>query len=93
MALSAPTTTALAAPKSVVPKIAWGSCGAELPAFECATVEVPTDYDRPHGATTTIALTWLPATDPARKIGTLFTNPGGPVGLLDARPGRVVGAG
>ncbi|MGW1344192.1 alpha/beta hydrolase [Kribbella sp. NPDC002412] len=79
-ALIAPTTTAVAAPKSVVPKIAWGSCGAELPAFQCASVEVPTDYDRPNGPTTTIALTRLPATDPARKIGTLFTNPGGPGG-------------
>jgi pimeloyl-ACP methyl ester carboxylesterase len=80
LALIAPTTTAVAAPKSVVPEIAWGSCGADLPAFQCATVEVPTDYDRPHGATTTIALTRLPASDPARKIGTLFTNPGGPGG-------------
>ncbi len=80
LALIAPTTTAVAAPKSVVPEIAWGSCGADLPAFQCATVEVPTDYDRPHGATTTIALTRLPASDPARKMGTLFTNPGGPGG-------------
>ena len=34
----------------------------------------------PGGATTTIALTRLPATDPAQKIGTLFVNPGGPGG-------------
>jgi pimeloyl-ACP methyl ester carboxylesterase len=80
LALITPTTTAVAAPKSVVPRIVWGSCGADLPAFQCATVEVPTDYDRPHGPTTTIALTRLPATDPARRIGTLFTNPGGPGG-------------
>ncbi|WBQ07929.1 alpha/beta hydrolase [Kribbella sp. CA-293567] len=65
-----------------VPKINWGTCGADpqLAPFQCATVEVPTDYDRPRGATTTIALTRLPAGDPARKIGTLFTNPGGPGG-------------
>lgn len=66
---------------SVVPKIRWGSCGdPKLAAFQCASVEVPTDYDRPHGPTTTIALTRLPASDPARRIGTLFTNPGGPGG-------------
>ena len=33
-----------------VPQIAWGPCdGAGLEAFECASVEVPTDYDRPQG--------------------------------------------
>lgn len=64
-----------------VPQIAWGPCdGAGLDAFECASVEVPTDYDRPQGRTTTIGLTRLPATDPARRVGSLFTNFGGPGG-------------
>ncbi len=73
---------AAARPAPTVPQIAWGSCGddAALAAFECAEVEVPTDHDRPRGATTTIALTRLPATDPDQRIGTLFTNPGGPGG-------------
>ncbi|MEV8372908.1 alpha/beta hydrolase [Kribbella sp. NPDC056861] len=82
-ALVVPTATASAAPQQpLVPKINWGSCGdtPALKPFQCATVEVPTDYDRPRGATTTIALTRLPASDPARRIGTLFTNPGGPGG-------------
>ncbi|GAB2576916.1 alpha/beta hydrolase [Kribbella endophytica] len=63
-----------------VPAIAWGSCGADpaLVKFQCASVEVPTDYDRPRGATTTIALTRLPAS--GERIGSLFTNPGGPGG-------------
>ncbi|MDX6238550.1 MAG: hypothetical protein QOG10_3365 [Kribbellaceae bacterium] len=67
---------------TAVPKIAWGGCGADpkLAAFQCAQVEVPTDYDSPHGPTTTIALTRLPAGDPIKRIGTLFTNPGGPGG-------------
>ena len=82
LVLLTPMTSAVAQAKSVVPKIAWGSCGADpkLKPFQCATVEVPTDYDKPHGPTTTIALTRLPASDPAHKIGTLFTNPGGPGG-------------
>lgn len=69
-------------PAPAVPKINWGSCGTDpkLAAFQCAQVEVPTDYDHPRGPTTTIALTRLPASDPARRIGTLFTNPGGPGG-------------
>ncbi|MFF2852551.1 alpha/beta hydrolase [Streptomyces sp. NPDC058001] len=64
-----------------MPKIDWQSCGKpELADFQCASVEVPTDYDNPQGATTTIALTRLPATDPDHRIGSLFTNPGGPGG-------------
>ena len=64
-----------------MPEIDWVSCEGEgLEAFECASVEVPTDYDRPRGATTTIALTRLPATDPEQRIGSLFLNFGGPGG-------------
>lgn len=79
LVLLAPMTSAVAQARTV---IAWGSCGTDpkLKPFQCATVEVPTDYDNPQGPTTTIALTRLPATDPAHKIGTLFTNPGGPGG-------------
>lgn len=77
---AAPAVPAKISP--TVPKIAWGSCGTDpaLEPFQCAKVEVPTDYDHPRGPTTTIALTRLPASDPARRIGTLFTNPGGPGG-------------
>jgi len=68
------------APASVVPKLNWGSCGAGLEAFQCTTAQVPLDYDQPRGGTIAIALTRLPASDPSRRIGTLFTNPGGPGG-------------
>lgn len=63
-----------------VPEIDWTGCGEGLEVFECASVQVPTDYDDPTGATTTIALTRLPARDPEARIGTLFNNPGGPGG-------------
>lgn len=64
-----------------VPEIAWEPCEGEgLEAFDCAAVEVPTDYDEPEGETTTIALTRLPATDPDQRIGSLFVNFGGPGG-------------
>jgi pimeloyl-ACP methyl ester carboxylesterase len=63
------------------PQLDWGACGAGVPAgFQCATVEVPTDYDRPRGATTTVALTRLPASDPDAREGSLFLNFGGPGG-------------
>ncbi len=63
-----------------VPRLDWGSCGPGREAFQCTTAEVPTDYDRPRGATTSISLTRLPASAPAGRIGTLFVNPGGPGG-------------
>jgi pimeloyl-ACP methyl ester carboxylesterase len=61
-----------------VPSIGWTTCGPEHPGFECATVTVPLDHDRPRGATTTVALTRKPAADKARRIGSLLFNPGGP---------------
>ena len=76
------TTAVAAAPAAA--RLTWTACTeAELAGFECATQEVPLDYDAPHGATTTIALARRPAGDPAHKIGTIFLNPGGPGG-----PGR-----
>ena len=41
---------------------------------------MPLDYDKPRGRTTELALAKLPASDPARRIGTVFINPGGPGG-------------
>jgi pimeloyl-ACP methyl ester carboxylesterase len=41
---------------------------------------VPLDYDKPRGATTEVALARVPASDPARRIGSVFVNPGGPGG-------------
>jgi pimeloyl-ACP methyl ester carboxylesterase len=50
------------------------------PAYECATAGVPLDYDRPNGPAVQLAVVRIPARDPARRIGSLFLNPGGPGG-------------
>jgi pimeloyl-ACP methyl ester carboxylesterase len=64
-----------------VPTLDWRSCGAGLEQFLCATADVPTDYDHPSGPKTRLALTKLPASGaPDQRLGTLFTNPGGPGG-------------
>src|SRR5215218_8480714 len=60
--------------------VAWSKCHAQLGPFQCATVQVPLDYDQPDGATISIALGRLPATDPQHRIGSLLINPGGPGG-------------
>jgi pimeloyl-ACP methyl ester carboxylesterase len=60
-------------------KIAWSPCNKDLGPFECGTVQVPLDYDTQSG-TISLSLVRLPATDPSRRIGSLFLNPGGPGG-------------
>ena len=56
----------------------WKPCGIGHPGYDCATVTVPLNYRRPSRGTTQIALTRLPATATAERIGTVFVNPGGP---------------
>ncbi len=60
------------------PRPDWFTCEPFAPGAECATVALPLDYDNPTGATTDVAVLRLTARDPARRIGTLFLNPGGP---------------
>jgi pimeloyl-ACP methyl ester carboxylesterase len=60
-----------------VPELVWTDCED---GFQCATAQAPLDYDRPRGATISIALIRDPAADPAERIGSLFVNPGGPGG-------------
>jgi pimeloyl-ACP methyl ester carboxylesterase len=72
--------TAASGSGPTVPKLDWESCGADAPGFECATAQVPLDYDRPRGAKITLALTRLPASNPGARIGSIFFNPGGPGG-------------
>ena len=60
------------------PKLKWVE--ADDGSGYAATVKLPRDYDRPKGATVTLALFKVPAADSRRRIGTLFLNPGGPGG-------------
>ncbi|MFD6142299.1 alpha/beta fold hydrolase [Promicromonospora sp. NPDC060271] len=61
--------------------IPWTTCANEgAAAFDCAAVEVPSDYDEPQGPTTTIAMTRLPALDQENRIGSVVVNFGGPGG-------------
>jgi pimeloyl-ACP methyl ester carboxylesterase len=58
-------------------KLTWSSCEK---IFECASLRVPLDYTTPDGDTITLAVVRKQATDPAHRIGSLITNPGGPGG-------------
>ena len=59
------------------PNLGWDSC---FDYAECATVELPLDYDKPTGAKTRIAVLRVKAKNQKAKIGSLFLNPGGPGG-------------
>lgn len=53
---------------------------AAYPGLECGFLAVPIDYADPNGSTTTIGFARLKARDPARRIGSLVFDPGGPGG-------------
>jgi pimeloyl-ACP methyl ester carboxylesterase len=59
--------------------IAWVQC-PDNPAGECGTLEVPLDYRKPNGRRINVALARHRATDPARRLGVLMVDPGGPGG-------------
>ena len=69
----ATTTTTTGGSDEFTPEpIEWDECGA----VQCATLEVPLDYDEPDGERIEIYAVRTPATGERR--GALFTNPGGP---------------
>jgi pimeloyl-ACP methyl ester carboxylesterase len=57
------------------PALDWADCDD---GFYCATAIVPLDYHRPNDEQIHLAVIKLPASDPGRRIGTLFVNFGGP---------------
>ncbi len=57
------------------PVLHWATCRGTA---ECATAELPLNYDNPHGATIEVALLRVKAKDAGHRLGTLFVNPGGP---------------
>lgn len=63
------------APAPTPDPVDWEDCGEGL---ECGVVEVPLEYSEPDGEQVELAVTRHRATDPDRRIGALFINPGGP---------------
>ncbi|MER6574363.1 alpha/beta hydrolase [Nonomuraea sp. NPDC001023] len=67
--------------------LGWSDCGD---GFQCGTLRVPLDHDRPDGERLELAVVRLPAT--GDRIGSLVVNPGGPgaSGVEYARAARLV---
>ena len=84
-------TDADAAPDANTPQqVKWNTCYRDISAemaqmglnvtYECTSVNVPLDHDRPNGPAMSLALVRLPASDPDVRRGSVFLNPGGPGG-------------
>ncbi|WP_211219867.1 hypothetical protein [Glaciibacter superstes] len=69
------TAETVATPSDESTTVAWTSCGERL---ECATVPVPLDWGDVNGETIDLAVIKHAASKPDQKIGTIFTDPGGP---------------
>ncbi|KAF4405874.1 alpha/beta hydrolase, partial [Streptomyces lycii] len=60
-------------------KLSWRGCG--VAGFECASLKVPLDYEKPGGGEDLkLAVSRKKATGPGKRIGSLLVNPGGPGG-------------
>ncbi|GAA1335044.1 alpha/beta hydrolase [Saccharothrix algeriensis] len=81
----------LASPASADPAGTTGTQGVELSAIdwqpcpeiaevECGTLRLPIDWAAPRGEKFDLAVARRKATDPAKRIGVLVINPGGPGG-------------
>ncbi|MFB7053398.1 alpha/beta hydrolase [Streptomyces vinaceus] len=76
-------TSAVAAPAGgyLSQKPDWQRCSPDQPAaFECATLKVPLDYQRPDGQMIDLAVSRIKTTDQAKRHGALLLIPGGPGG-------------
>ncbi|MBV8931094.1 MAG: alpha/beta fold hydrolase [Kutzneria sp.] len=73
--VSAAPALAAAADDTPLQHLAWHPCYDH---FQCTTAEVPLDYRDPAGRHISLAFIRMPASDPAHRVGTVFTDPGGP---------------
>ena len=72
---AAATTSSPPAAATPPARLSWSPCGE---GFSCTTLPVPLDEDDASAGEVALALTRLPALDPAARIGSLVVNPGGP---------------
>ena len=72
------TTLNAAALDAIAPgAIDWAPC-PELASVECGVLRLPVDYRQPHGASFGLGVMRARGTNPAKRIGALFINNGGP---------------
>jgi pimeloyl-ACP methyl ester carboxylesterase len=77
VATSTLTGTGQAAAQPYVPALTWAPCQEGKPG-ECATVQVPVDWNNPKGEKVGVVIGRVKAKEPEHRIGVLFLAPGGP---------------
>lgn len=68
------------------PTLAWDTCPNDIPGLpvdpvdpvRCATLRLPVDWAKPHGATFDLWVARRPARNADQRVGTLVFGPGGP---------------
>jgi pimeloyl-ACP methyl ester carboxylesterase len=64
---------------AAAPAIPWHACADPAQeGFQCAKIRAPLNYERPRAGKVKLALIRHRATDPGRRVRTLFYEPGGP---------------
>jgi pimeloyl-ACP methyl ester carboxylesterase len=76
-AVSVQATAVAATARAPSFSVGWAPCPSS-PTKQCGTMQVPVDWSKPRGEQMTVAVARRPADDPARRVGTLFFNAGGP---------------
>ncbi|KJS53633.1 alpha/beta hydrolase [Streptomyces rubellomurinus] len=84
-ASAAPIDQAPGTAEAKVDPVDWKPCNPDPTkpdpgGYDCAVYPVPLDYDNPDGEKVGIAMMRHRASDPSKRIGSLFMNPGGPGG-------------
>ncbi len=72
-------TAAATAEPEALGSVKWTPC-PERPEVDCGTVTVPVDWAKPGGEKMNVTIARRKATDPAKRIGSLLIDPGGPGG-------------
>src|SRR3954468_21529363 len=80
MVALAAATGALALAPSASAALTFKSCGLTDQAVrtQCATADLPMDYDNPSGPKVHIKIGRVPVADPHNRLGVMFFNFGGP---------------
>jgi pimeloyl-ACP methyl ester carboxylesterase len=87
---SVATTPAAEPAQAPAPVLTWTSC---RDGFQCSALTVPLDYANRAKGTVSLRLIRLPTAEPARRVGALLVNPGGPgVSAVDFLRGYAPGA-
>ncbi|MFE1873091.1 alpha/beta fold hydrolase [Streptomyces sp. NPDC059496] len=77
--LTAPQAAAAQTPGYMRQQPDWHRCSPEQPVtYECATLKVPLDYQRPEGRMLDLAISRIKTENPGKRRGVLLFNPGGP---------------